>query len=396
MKRTAFTLIELLVVIAIIAILAAILFPVFAKAREKARQTQCVNNQKQMATAVQMWSQEHEEKFPAAATFWTDIDVPAKVKQCPTAGKTVANAYVYSNFLAGKALGDIADPTHEMLVADGQHTASTAQPYDNIAYTKADLAMRHQNNIVVAFADGHAELRTTAPWKYAAAYWFTAESLPMSENSYVTAWSDNTRKGPDATLSTSATADWQKPTYVSNAISGRPAVRFAWGQYLQFSESSPKNLYAVIVAGQRISANTEWLNTYRTRLAGQNATELQFEGTDYANKVRFHAWSTGSQGEWDSPSSVGIAAGDTFVVAGCFPTDRAKLSVYVNGKRYDSSTFDATKYIPRKTFDSMAIGAGFGSNYLSGYIGDVVVFSDKISDVEFLEVQKELMSKYGI
>ncbi len=64
MKRNGFTLIELLVVIAIIAILAAILFPVFAQAREKARQTQCTNNMKQNALAVLQYIQDYDERFP--------------------------------------------------------------------------------------------------------------------------------------------------------------------------------------------------------------------------------------------------------------------------------------------------------------------------------------------
>lgn len=60
----AFTLIELLVVIAIISILAAILFPVFAQAREKARQTSCLSNLKQIGTAALMYCQDYEERTP--------------------------------------------------------------------------------------------------------------------------------------------------------------------------------------------------------------------------------------------------------------------------------------------------------------------------------------------
>jgi prepilin-type N-terminal cleavage/methylation domain-containing protein/prepilin-type processing-associated H-X9-DG protein len=64
MARKGFTLIELLVVIAIIAILAAILFPVFAKAREKARQTSCLSNLKQIGTSVMMYTQDYDEMYP--------------------------------------------------------------------------------------------------------------------------------------------------------------------------------------------------------------------------------------------------------------------------------------------------------------------------------------------
>src|SRR5439155_22212011 len=65
-RRTGFTLIELLVVIAVIAILAAILFPVFAQARAKAWQATCTSNLKQLGGAVLMYVQDWDETFPGA------------------------------------------------------------------------------------------------------------------------------------------------------------------------------------------------------------------------------------------------------------------------------------------------------------------------------------------
>ena len=67
--RRGFTLIELLVVIAIIAILAAILFPVFARAREKARQASCMSNLKQIGIAVRMYAQDHHDLLPMANEY---------------------------------------------------------------------------------------------------------------------------------------------------------------------------------------------------------------------------------------------------------------------------------------------------------------------------------------
>ena len=72
-QAAAFTLIELLVVIAIIAILAAILFPVFAQARAKARQTACLSNQKQIGTSLMLYTQDYDEVLPGNTTLGNGI-----------------------------------------------------------------------------------------------------------------------------------------------------------------------------------------------------------------------------------------------------------------------------------------------------------------------------------
>ncbi len=89
--RRGFTLIELLVVIAIIAILAAILFPVFARAREKARQTSCLSNVKQLTLAATMYAQDYDDKLPFGHSFgvwwYTAIEPYANSDQlliCPS------------------------------------------------------------------------------------------------------------------------------------------------------------------------------------------------------------------------------------------------------------------------------------------------------------------------
>lgn len=152
-----FTLIELLVVIAIIAILAAILFPVFAKAREKARQTNCVNNQRQIALAAMLYAQDHDELFPVSSKFWGALSLDEGMLVCPTAGKKRANGYVMNDGLGGVALGDISAPITTFITADG--SASDGQN----TTPPGTIDKRHGGKAIFSYVDGHVEISDTTP-----------------------------------------------------------------------------------------------------------------------------------------------------------------------------------------------------------------------------------------
>ncbi len=123
--KKGFTLIELLVVIAIIAILAAILFPVFARARENARRTSCVSNLKQIGLGLMQYVQDYDEKLPTAyivttatppdgmfwsggAWFWQQIIFPyVRSKQiyvCPSSTLNTGSNPYYGNYGANQLL----------------------------------------------------------------------------------------------------------------------------------------------------------------------------------------------------------------------------------------------------------------------------------------------------
>jgi prepilin-type N-terminal cleavage/methylation domain-containing protein/prepilin-type processing-associated H-X9-DG protein len=217
--RHGFTLIELLVVIAIIAILAAILFPVFAQARDKARQATCLSNCKQLASAFLMYAQDYDERLVQVGDWpfliqpgeppslsgrtyrvWEDHILPytknAGIFRCPsskTAWGSTATPFDYGyNTLIGTwlnppgkqlSLAAFAAPAGTLLLADAGacHSdgkgyclrgkkALTAeelnQPYSTISVRPNDAltsgsdeypAPRHNGGSTLVLADGHAK-----------------------------------------------------------------------------------------------------------------------------------------------------------------------------------------------------------------------------------------------
>ena len=178
--RRGFTLIELLVVIAIIAILAAILFPVFAKAREKARQASCLSNVKQMSLATLQYAQDYDETLPVAigglpdfSLFWSTVELlqpyvkSNQLTRCPSdpdgavdlssfpglgrysyVWNRAAFAYMVPGMPSGtiRSLADLPLPTETTCFFDGAMVGMAL-------WANA----RHNDGVNVSFFDGHAK-----------------------------------------------------------------------------------------------------------------------------------------------------------------------------------------------------------------------------------------------
>ena len=190
-KHRGFTLIELLVVIAIIAILAAILFPVFAKAREKARQSSCASNVKQITLGYLQYFQDYDERTaihrcgsydPATLVCTHEAVLPyiknTQVFVCPSAPAVPVADYHYTlrpnntrtpgqgswywdNMdMDNRALSECQTPAQKVIIGDGDtrsYAAWRAEGDTYRYYFTTRVVARHNEGLNVGFYDGHVK-----------------------------------------------------------------------------------------------------------------------------------------------------------------------------------------------------------------------------------------------
>mgnify|MGYP001582310833 CR=1 FL=1 len=173
-RRYGFTLIELLIVIAIIAILAAILFPTFARAREKARSAACQSNHRQLGLGLSMYAQDNDEVWlwpgasgTCACDWHTALDPYVRNDQlyrCPSAPKQSASCQYNASALKGVAEAEFTNVTVSMALNDS--SAADDCPLcstQNGTTIVGVVSPRHAEGLNIAFLDGHVKwLRPTA------------------------------------------------------------------------------------------------------------------------------------------------------------------------------------------------------------------------------------------
>jgi len=199
MHRRGFTLIELLVVIAIIAILAAILFPVFSRAREKARQASCLSNVRQINAAILMYAQDYDEcgpshtGGPSEADDWPNMLIPyvknGQLFRCPSAqpGNTSMWGHAYVGTVpltygwncyygAVEGLPQAQDTAGTLMVADsiGDNRIGPEQVVreSKVPGCWHGLAARHNEMCNCGFMDGHAKAMKIRTIEQNEAAWF--------------------------------------------------------------------------------------------------------------------------------------------------------------------------------------------------------------------------------